>query len=73
MTTAAIIGLDIAKTVFQVHGVDAAGQVVVRRRLTRGGCWRFLKNWSPVLSGSKPAALRTIGRGNSSHAGTRFA
>ncbi len=32
----ATIGLDIAKSVFQVHGADAAGQVVVRRRLTRG-------------------------------------
>ena len=29
------IGLDIAKSVFQVHGVDAAGQVVVRRQLKR--------------------------------------
>ena len=29
------IGLDIAKSVFQVHGVDAEGQVVLRRRLTR--------------------------------------
>jgi transposase len=27
------IGLDIAKSVFQVHGIDTAGQVVVRRRL----------------------------------------
>ncbi len=30
------IGLDIAKHVFQVHGVDAAGNVVMRRRLRRG-------------------------------------
>ena len=29
------IGLDIAKSVFQVHGVDATGEVVLRRRLTR--------------------------------------
>ena len=29
------VGLDIAKSVFQVHGVDAEGRVVVRRRLTR--------------------------------------
>jgi transposase len=29
------VGLDIAKSVFQVHGVDAGGQVVVPRRLTR--------------------------------------
>ena len=29
------IGLDIAKNVFQVHGVDAHGRVVLRRRLSR--------------------------------------
>ena len=29
MQTVTTIGLDIAKSVFQVHGVDAAGQVVV--------------------------------------------
>ncbi len=28
-----IVGLDIAKSVFQVHGVDGEGEVVVRRRL----------------------------------------
>jgi hypothetical protein len=31
MQTVTTIGLDIAKSVFQVHGVDAAGQVVIRR------------------------------------------
>ena len=31
----ATIGIDIAKTVFQVHGVDASSQVVLRRRLGR--------------------------------------
>src|SRR5262249_57744649 len=29
------IGLDIAKSVFQIHGVDAAGNVIVRRQLKR--------------------------------------
>jgi transposase len=29
------IGLDIAKNVFQVHGVDAYGNVVVRKQLSR--------------------------------------
>jgi transposase len=29
------IGLDVAKSVFQVHGVDAGGQVVLRRQLKR--------------------------------------
>jgi hypothetical protein len=32
MRTITTIGLDIAKSVFQVHGVDAVGQVVIRRR-----------------------------------------
>jgi hypothetical protein len=31
MQTVSTIGLDIAKSVFQVHGVDAGGQVVIRR------------------------------------------
>jgi transposase len=35
MQTVSTIGLDIAKSVFQVHGVDAAGQVIVRRQLKR--------------------------------------
>ena len=35
MQSISTIGLDIAKSVFQVHGVDAAGQVVLRRQLKR--------------------------------------
>ena len=35
MQTVTTIGFDIAKSVFQVHGVDAAGQVVIRRQLNR--------------------------------------
>ena len=35
MQSISTIGLDIAKSVFQVHGIDAAGQVVVRRQLRR--------------------------------------
>jgi hypothetical protein len=35
MQTIATIVLDIAKSVFQVHGVDAAGEVVIRRQLRR--------------------------------------
>jgi transposase len=45
------IGLDIAKTVFQVHGVDAAGHVVVRRRLTRGRVLAFFEKLAPCLVG----------------------
>ena len=35
MPTVTTIGFDIAKSVFQVHGVDAAGEVVIRRQLKR--------------------------------------
>jgi transposase len=35
MQTVTTIGFDIAKSVFQAHGVDAAGQVVIRRQLKR--------------------------------------
>ena len=35
MQAVTTIGLDIAKSVFQVHGVDTAGQVVIRRQLKR--------------------------------------
>ena len=35
MQTITTIDLDIAKSVFQVHGVDAAGEVVIRRQLKR--------------------------------------
>ena len=37
------IGLDIAKNVFQVHGIDAADKVVVRRQLDGARCWRSSK------------------------------
>src|SRR3974390_1695687 len=45
------IGLDIAKTIFQVHGVDAVGQVVVRRRLARRSVLGFFEKLAPCLVG----------------------
>jgi len=38
------IGLDIAKNVFQVHGVDARDRVVLRKRLARGNVLVFFAN-----------------------------
>ena len=49
MEGVATIGLDIAKSVFQVHGVDASGKVIVQRRLTRGFKCVGFEN-SPPLS-----------------------
>ena len=51
MTSVATIGLDIAKSVFQVHGVDAAGQVVVRQRLARRRVLAFFEKLAPCLVG----------------------
>ena len=45
------IGIDIAKTVIQVHGVDASGQVVLRRRLGRTQLIPFLAGIPPCLVG----------------------
>lgn len=43
------IGLDIAKSVFQVHAVDAVGRVVVRRRLRRAEVLKFFSKQPPAL------------------------
>jgi transposase len=51
MATVTTIGLDIAKSVFQVHGIDEGGAVVVRRRLTRAKVLAFFKHLSPCLVG----------------------
>ncbi len=41
------VGLDLAKTVFQVHGVDARGEVVVARQVRRGGLLGFFGKLTP--------------------------
>jgi len=45
--TTTIVGLDIAKSVFQVHGVDADGNVVVRRQLKRRYVLTFFQKLPP--------------------------
>src|SRR6267154_2849485 len=45
------IGLDLAKNVFQVHGVDAAGKVLVRKQLRRAEVLRFFAPLPPCLVG----------------------
>jgi transposase len=50
------IGLDIAKSVFQVHGLDAAGQVVIRRQLKRRYLLAFFQKLPPCLVGIEACA-----------------
>ena len=45
------IGLDIAKRVFQAHGVDDGGKAVLRRKLQRGEVFEFFKSLQPCLVG----------------------
>ena len=66
------IGLDIAKNVFQVHGIDAAEKVVVRKQLRRSKViaffealppWRNARRGSEITSadmGSRPKTERTL-------------
>ena len=50
------IGLDIAKSVFQVHGIDAAGNVLIRRQLKRRYVLAFFEKLSPCLVGIEACA-----------------
>ncbi len=45
------VGVDLAKQVFQVHGVDAQERVVVRRQIRRGQLLAFFRNLEPTLVG----------------------
>jgi transposase len=56
MQTVTTIGLDIAKSVFQVHGVDAAGQVVIRRQLKRQSVLAFFQKLPSCLVGIEACA-----------------
>ena len=62
MQTITTIGLDIAKSVFQVHGIDAAGEVVIRRQLKRRSVWRSSQSFRHVWSAWRRAARRITGR-----------
>src|SRR3974390_147417 len=50
------IGLDIAKNVFQVHGIDAAEKVIVRKQLRRGQVMKFFAALPPCLVGMEACA-----------------
>lgn len=56
MQTIAVVGLDLAKTVFQVHGVATDGTVVVRRQLRRGQVLAFFQSIGPCLIGIEACA-----------------
>ena len=55
------IGLDLAKSVFQLHAVDAEGAVVWRKKVRRGALLDTLAQVSPCLIGMKRAPPRPLG------------
>ena len=56
MQAVTTIGLDIAKSVFQVRGVDAEGNVLIRRQLKRRYVLAFFEKLSPCLVGIEACA-----------------
>ena len=45
------VGIDLAKSVFQVHGVDERGKAVLRKQLKRAEMLKFFANLPPCLVG----------------------
>jgi transposase len=56
MTKVITVGLDLGKNVFQVHGVDRAGEAVLRRRLRRSEVLRFFAKLEPATIGIEACA-----------------
>ena len=56
MQTITTVGLDIAKSVFQVHGVDAQGEVLIRRQLKRRYVLAFFQKVPSCLAGMEACA-----------------
>ncbi len=56
MSEVSTIGLDLAKTVFQVHGVDQAGDIVISRQLRRHRVMPFFQKLAPCLIGMEACA-----------------
>ena len=56
METIATVGLDLAKSIFQVHAIDALGGVVVRRALRRANLLDLFRKLPPCLIGMEACA-----------------
>jgi transposase len=56
MQEVAVVGLDLAKNIFQVHGMAADGGVIVRRQLRRSQELSFFEGLAPCLVGIEACA-----------------
>ncbi len=66
-----IIGLDLAKSVFQLHGVDERGTIVLTKRLRRDGVLTFFANLPACVVGLEACASAHFGLVRSAGSGTR--
>ena len=64
--SAITVGLDIAKSIFQIHGVDRSGTVVFQRKLRRSDVLRFFSKLQPCSIGID-AATHQAEAGNPVH------
>ena len=51
MSKTSVIGLDLAKNVFQLHGVNTGGEIVVKKQLKRSQLHQFFAKLEPCLIG----------------------
>ena len=66
------VGLDIAKHVFQVHGIDGTGQVLSRRQLRRSEMISFFRRLPPCLIGMEACSTAHFWARELVALGTRF-
>lgn len=65
------VGLDLAKNVFQVHGVDASGRVIVVRKLRRAAALPFFGRLQPCVVAMEAQRAPTIGAVRSRRSDTK--
>ena len=65
------VGLDLAKNVFQVHGIDGTGKVIWRRSLRRRRMMPFFGKLEPCLIGIEACGTSHFWSASSRHWGTR--
>ena len=56
-----VVGIDIAKRVFHLVGMDERGKIVMRKRCTRGEVLPFMAQLPPAPLGSKPVGGPLLG------------
>ena len=68
----ATVGLDLAKNVLQLHGVDPQGHMVVRKQLRRTDVLRYFATLDPCVIGMEACGSSHYRAGNSRSSDTLF-